>query len=86
MTENEHKHRTDAVDEDNEVDEDKERVRRQSSGDMGTVWWFIAATFAFILPENFGAGETIQSIGWWSGIVLMLIGAVFFVRDLRRKR
>lgn len=80
MTENDHKHSTDAV------HEDDEGVRRQSSGDMRTVWWFIAATFAFVLPENFGAGETVQSIGWWGGIVLMVVGAVFLIRDFRQKR
>lgn len=80
MTENEHKHGTDALHEDNE------RVRRQSSGNMGTVWWFIAATFAFVLPENSGTGETVWSLSWWIGIALMLVGAVFLIRDFRRKR
>lgn len=65
--------------------QDGAEAERQSSDD-GTVWWFIAATFAFILPESLDADESVQTIGFWLGVVLILVGSVFLVRRLRRER
>lgn len=66
--------------------EARERRPDRRATNNGTVWWFIAATFAFALPQSWDASEAVQDIGWWIGIVLLLVGAVFFVRDLRRNR
>lgn len=73
-------------DDDTRTTEAQDRRSERRKANYGTVWWLIAATFAFALPRSWDAGETVQSIGWWTGIVLLLVGAMFLVRDLRRER